>query len=36
MKLAREGRMDEAQREFIRQVLDKGNDLTLATIRPDG
>ena len=28
--------MDEAQREFIRQVLDHGTDLTLATIRPDG
>ncbi len=28
--------MDEAQRGFIRQVLDNGSDLTLATIRPDG
>jgi general stress protein 26 len=28
--------MDQSQRDFILSILDKGKDLTLATIRPDG
>ena len=28
--------MDEARRTFVRQVIDAAQDLTLATIRPDG
>jgi general stress protein 26 len=28
--------MDQAQRDFILNILDNGKDLTLATIRPDG
>jgi nitroimidazol reductase NimA-like FMN-containing flavoprotein (pyridoxamine 5'-phosphate oxidase superfamily) len=28
--------MDQSQRDFILNILDKGKDLTLATIRPDG